>query len=164
MSFFWGYVCFSDTNKYLGERMVSVFKPMPDLEQLPDTGHPWQEQWSVNLKCLDGADAGTEVTLKGSTDGVVKAIAGLLDTVRDHLNAGGHDDKVAPIVTLESDSYPHPKYGQTAYPVLPVVDWMPLNGPAPAAKPPAPPAPRTPATPPAAAPAAAAQPRRRRIA
>ena len=59
-----GYVCFDDNNKVLGERLVPVSLPKPDVAELPDMGFPWQEEWAVNLKCLDGADAGTEVVYK----------------------------------------------------------------------------------------------------
>ena len=67
-----------------------------------------------------------------------------------------HDGKIVPIVLLEKDSYPHSQHGKIWYPVLTIVDWMPLSGPttAPASPPPPPP------TPPVAA---AEQPRRRRV-
>jgi len=108
------------------------------------------EQWCVNLKCLDGADAGIEVTFKSTTDGGLKAVAGLLDAVRDRLNGGRHDGKVSPVVLLHKDSYQHKEHGRVWYPVPEIVDWMPLSGPAP-----------TPA--PASSPEPTPQPRRRRV-
>jgi hypothetical protein len=149
LSFKRGYVCFGDGNKKLGEHLVPVSEPMPDTAKLPDKGFPWDEQWCVNLKCLDGADAGIEVTFKSTTDGGLKAIAGLLDAVRDRLNGGQHDGEVSPVVQLRKDSYPHPQYGRQWIPIFELVGWMPLSGPAPA-----------PASPPAQA---AQQPRRRRV-
>jgi hypothetical protein len=137
---------------------------MPDITQLPDTGFKWQEQWAVNLKCIDGTDAGTEAVFKTSTDGGVKAVAGMIDVVRDRLNGGQHDGKVAPIVHLEKDSYQNPQYGKTWYPVFTLVDWMPLSGPVPAPEPTSPPPPTPPPKPPAAAEQAASAPRRRRVA
>ena len=91
------------------------------------------------MKCLNGADAGTEVIFKTTTVGGIQAIAGLIETMRDRLNGGQHDGKVSPIVLLEKDSYQHSQYGQDWYPVLTIVDWMPLDGPAPAPAPPPPP-------------------------
>ena len=148
-TFKYGYICFGDGNKVIGERLVSVFQEMPDLAELPDKGFPWKEQWGVNLKCLDGTDAGTEVIYKPTTDGGIQAVAGLLDAVRDRLNSDQHDGKVSPIVLLEKDSYPHPQYGKVWTPTLTVDDWMLLSGPAPAPKP--------------ASPPPAEQPRRRRV-
>ena len=82
------------------------------LAELPDKGFRWQEQWAVNLKCLDGTDAGAEVIYKPTTVGGIQAVAGLIEAVRDRLNGGQHDGKVSPIVLLEKDSYPHRQYGK----------------------------------------------------
>jgi hypothetical protein len=153
-----GYICFGNGKKKLGEHLVSVTKPMPDVTKLPDLGFPWQEEWAVNMKCLDGADAGTEVAFTMSTDGGNKSIVGLLDAVKDRLESGQHGGKVAPIVILEKDSYMHTEHGRVWFPVLTIVDWMPLDGPAPAPAAPPPPSPPTPTS------SAAEQPRRRRVA
>jgi hypothetical protein len=152
LTFQWGYVAFEGKKK-LGEHLVSVSQPMPDITKLPDLGVKWQEEWAVNMKCLNGVDAGLEVVLKMSTDGCIKAIVGLLNAVRDRLNGGEHGGNVVPILLLEKDSYQHPEHGRVWLPVLKIVDWMPLGGPAPA--PTAPPAPVSPPT---------EQPRRRRVA
>jgi hypothetical protein len=150
-TFKYGYICFDNANKP-AERLVPVSLPMPLITELPDTGFKWQEQWAVNMKCVDGADAGTEVVFKSSTDGGVKAVAGLIEAVRDRLNGSQHGDNVVPIVRLEKDSYLHPQFGKVWVPLLTIVDWMSLNGPAPA------PAPEPTSPPPTE------QPRRRRVA
>src|SRR5215471_13706421 len=161
MTFKWGYISFGDNKKVVGEEMVSVTKPKPEFAKLPDTGFPWQEQWSVNMKCLNGADAGVEVTHKANTDGGFKAIVLLFDQVRQQIDSEMQerkrdgkivsDSKIAAIAVLEKDSYPHPKHGKIWIPVLNVIDWMSLDGPAPAPTPAEP-------TPPVD------QPRRRRVA
>ena len=79
------------------------------------------------MKCISGADAGTEVTFKASTVGGIQAVAGMIETIRDRLNGGMHDGKIVPIVHLEKDSYPHSEHGKIWYPVLTIVDWMPLE-------------------------------------
>jgi hypothetical protein len=160
-TFQWGRICFSDDNKCLGERLVPIDQPLPTVAECPDTGFEWKEQWAVNAKCLNGTDAGTEVVFKANTVGGIQAIAGILEAVRDRLNGGLHDGKLAPIVRLEKDSYQHPQYGRTSIPLCPITDWMPIVGPAPAPKPASPP-PSSP-TPAPAAPTTE-QPRRRRIA
>ena len=150
LTFKYGYICFGDSNKVVDERLVSVSQPKPVITELPNTGFPWQEEWAVNMKCLDGADAGVEVIFKATTDGGVKAIVILVDQVRDRINSGQHDGKIAPIVLLEKDSYPHRDHGRVWIPVLNTVDWMSLDGPAPTPEP----APQPPTE----------QPRRRRVA
>jgi hypothetical protein len=150
LSFKYGHICFGDGNKVLGERLVSVSQPMPAAEELPDKGFPWVPQWGVNLKCLSGEDAAVEVAFKPTTVGGIQSVAGLIEAVRDRLNGGQHDGKVAPIVLLKKDSYQHPQYGRVWTPLLDIVDWMPLTGPTPAPAP--------------ASPPPAEQPRRRRVA
>ena len=59
-----GWICFSNDNKVVGEQLLSVSQPMPEVTELPDNGFPWQQQWAVNLKCIGGTDAGTEVIYK----------------------------------------------------------------------------------------------------
>lgn len=136
-----GVICWGEGNKKLGEHMRPVSLPMIDVTTLPDLGFPWQEQWSVNMKCLNGADAGAEVVFKMATVGGVQAIVGLLDVVRDRLNGGQHEGKVVPIALLEKYSYPHNQYGKTWAPQLTLVDWMPMAGPETAPPPPPPPSP-----------------------
>ena len=142
-----GYICFSNDNKVVGEHLLPVSQPMPEVTELPDKGFEWQEQWAVNLKCIDGTDAGTEAVYKTTTVGGIQAIVGLLDAVRDRLNGGQHGGKVSPVVHLEKDSYPNSEHGKIWTPLLTIVDWMPLSGPAPEPAPPPP----------------AEQPRRRRV-
>jgi hypothetical protein len=134
-SFKRGYICFNDANKVVDERLAPITQPMPDVTALPDHGFRWQEQWSVALKCTDGADAGIEVVYKPTTVGGIQAVAGMIEAVRDRLNSGMHDGKIAPIVRLDKDSYQHSQYGRVYTPLLTVVDWMSLEGPAPAPAP-----------------------------
>ena len=148
LTFKWGAICFNG-NKVVGEHLVSVSQPKPLITELPDAGFPWQEEWAVNMKCTNGADAGVEVIFKATTDGALKAVVLMVDQVRDRINGGQHDGKIVPIVLLEKDSYPHPQYGKVWVPVLTIVDWMPLDGPAPT---------------PAPKPSPVEQPRRRRVA
>jgi len=151
MTFKYGFICFSDANKVIGEHLVPVSQPKPVITEMQDTGFPWQEEWAVNMKCISGADNGVEVVFKATTDGGIKAVVLLVDLIRDRINGGQHDGKIAPIVLLEKDSYQHGQYGRVWFPVLNNVDWMPLDGPAPAPTPVEP-------TPPVD------QPRRRRVA
>ena len=145
-TFMWGYICFG--NDQVWEHLVPISQPMPDVAALPvHDDFPWQEELTVNMKCINVTDAGVEVVHKASTDGGLKAIKELIEAIRNRLNGGQHDGKVVPIVVLERDSYQHAKYG----PVLRIVDWMPFDGPAPEPAP----APEPPPT---------EQPRRRRVA
>jgi hypothetical protein len=159
LAFQWGYICWGDGSKKLGECLVPVSQPKPDVTTLPDHGFPWQEEMSIDLKCTTGADAGIEVIFKAATVGTIQAIAGLIEEVRDRLNRGMHDDKIVPIVVLERDSYQHSQYGRVYTPVLRIVDWMTLEGPSSDGG-----LPSEQSSPPSPPPPAAEQPRRRRSA
>jgi hypothetical protein len=124
---------------------------MPQITELPNLGFKWHEEWTVEMICTGGADAGIEVVLKMSTDGGVQAIRGLFEMVYNRFHGGRHGGKLVPIMPLEKESYQHVKHGKVWKPVLNPIDWMLLDGPAPAPEPePASPLPE--------------QPRRRRVA
>jgi hypothetical protein len=147
-SFQWGWVCWGDSSKILGEKLVPISQPLPDVTAMPDKGFPWLQEMAVNMKCVSGIDAGAEVVLKTNTQGGRGEILQLIEAVRDRLG-GQHEGKVSPIVRLENSFYGHQQYGKTWIPVMPVADWMSLDGPAPAPEPASPPPPE--------------QPRRRRV-
>src|SRR5262249_22140861 len=77
LTFKYGCICFNG-NKVVSEYLVSVSQPKPLITEMQDTGFPWQEEWAVNMKCLDGADAGVEVIFKATTDGAIKAVVMLV--------------------------------------------------------------------------------------
>jgi len=147
-----GFICFSNDNKVVGESLLPISRPMPDVTELPDKGFEWVQQWAVNLKCIDGTDTGTEVVYKPTTVGGIQAVTGLIEAVRDRLNGGRHPGKFAPIVHLEKDSYQHGQFGRVWIPQVPVIDWMSPDGPVPA-----------PAPAPASPPPPTEQPRRQRV-
>ena len=82
-SFQWGWVCWGDGNKTLGNKLVSIGEPLPDVTQLPDKGFPWQQEMAVDLKCVSGTDAGTEVVFKTNTEGGKGEVIRLIEAVRD---------------------------------------------------------------------------------
>jgi hypothetical protein len=141
-TFAWGNISFNAANKVAGERMVPIIQSRPDITTLPDTGFPWQEQWAVDMKCINGIDAGVEVVFKINTVGGDQVIKGLIETIRNRIDGDQHGGKVVPILKLGRDSYRHPQHGPVGIPVLEVVDWISFEGPVPAPKPesPSPPA------------------------
>jgi hypothetical protein len=158
-TFCWGYISFSDK---VHERLVSISKPKPDIATLPKTGAEWQDEMTVNMKCVSGIDEGLEVVFKATTDGGLKEVMRLLEIVRDRINSREHDGKIAPIARLLKDSYTHLEYGRVWFPVLEIDEWVTLDGPETPPPPPAPePAPAPTGGPTAGGSSAAEQPRRR---
>jgi hypothetical protein len=134
LTFRWGYIAFLDA-KVAGEQMFSVNQPLPLVTELPDVGAEWKPQWSVNMKCINGADAGVEVVFKASTVGTIDATKALIGAVADRINGGQHGGSIVPIVNHSCSSYQHKKYGPIPTPMMEIRRWMPLEGPAPVPKP-----------------------------
>ena len=44
-SFLWGWVCWGDSSKTLGEKLVPISQPLPDPAGLPDTGFRGRWKW-----------------------------------------------------------------------------------------------------------------------
>jgi hypothetical protein len=163
-TFCWGYIAFTKDNKR-HERLVPVSKPRPDITTLPDVGAEWQDEMTVNMKCVSGIDESLEVVFKASTEGGLKELMQVVEKVRDRINSREHDGKIVPIARLKKDSYPHSDYGRVWFPVLEIDEWVTLGGPETAPSPPPPePAPTPTKGPTGGGSSAAEQPRRRRVA
>jgi hypothetical protein len=144
LTFAWGYIAFDAANKAT-EHLVPVSQPVPHITELP-TGPNWQRACAVNMKCISGADAGQEVAFKANTDGGNKAVMDLIEEVRAQLNSGNHGEKIVPVITLDRDSYTHSQHGRIWIPVLNVVDWVTMAGPASSPPTPTPPEPTPPSS------------------
>ena len=177
-----GWVCWdADPNRQkngtLGERLVPVTKPMPEMPE-PIRGNEWQAQRVFELKCLDGEDEGVEVMYKAQSDGGKQAAGNLyaafskqLEWLRINKESPAY---IVPIIKLKSTYYTHQMYGQIFKPALDLVTWATMDlerqdagapAPAPVAPKPAPAAaaakPAKPALGDAVGAAAPAQPPRR---
>jgi len=130
MSFAHGWCCWVEggpgqKNELRGEVMVSMAKAKPPCPP-PVDGTPYKEQRVFDLKCLDGADAGTEVTHKVGSIGGMRATLDLLDKVRARLATNPRYS--CPVLVLGTDHYDHNKWGRIYTPVLEVVGWADING------------------------------------
>lgn len=129
MSFGHGWCCWVDgganKNELKGEAMGSVFQPRP-AQPLPIEGTPFAEQFSFELKCLDGDDEGAEVLYKTASYGGKSAVVSLLDAIRKR--AATERVFVFPVLELQVDHYNHSKWGKTYTPVFEIVGWANANG------------------------------------
>ena len=115
-----GWVKWVESEK-VGESMVSMSMPKP-----VKPGEGYQEQRSVELRCLDGDDAGTEVRYNTNSYGGLNAFDGLLVAMQNHWTVD--PVHVCPVLELHSKPYDHKKYGETFNPVLVIVGWVDMNG------------------------------------
>lgn len=125
MSLMRGWCCWKD-GQLLGQVMDSVQVPRPACPA-PINGQGFSEQYSMELTCINGDDAGTLVLYKNNSLGFKNAFADLMGKIRARYAM----DKAHywPVITLGSDSYEHKKYNKTIYnPILTIASWADAEG------------------------------------
>lgn len=121
-----GYISWG-TGTVLGKKMLPILTgQMVDRSTLPNTGAPWDECVSFDLRCMNGEDEGVQVAYEQNSYGAKKAFskvieALMLQTSRDPVN-------FVPVVELKSDSYNHKQYGLIYNPIFEVVRWVSMKG------------------------------------
>jgi len=125
-----GWSCWVDggpnqANVLAGEVMTAMTNPLPPRPD-PIGDSSYKDVRSFEMKCLDGADAGTEVIYKINSVGGIRAVAELLDAI--HAQLAWASNYPCPVLTFSSDSYPHKKWGTIYVPIFTVVGWADMNG------------------------------------
>jgi hypothetical protein len=137
-SFIHGYIAWGD-GAVLGEKMVSMTQPLPEVEAAPPgASKGWEQQIGVSLKCIDGDDAGMEARFTATSVGGKRAVQELALAVAAQVDKD--QSKPVPVVTLGKDHYQHKSYGRIYTPVFDVAEWVSMDGKANAAQEPEAPA------------------------
>ena len=126
-SFQMGFVAWHKSKK-VGEQMASIYGAGVVEANLPAVESSWQRQVSMQLVCISGEDEGEQVQYTASSVGGSKAFGGLLQAVMKHLQGGKAGAKTVPVISLSSDSYPHPDYGTVYTPEFTVEKWIANDG------------------------------------
>jgi hypothetical protein len=98
----------------------------------------WTQNFSVAMRCLNGEDAGIEFEYSANSFGMKKAFDELVSLFKAQLDLD--PTRIIPVVSLESESYRHPTWGQIFEPIFNVLRWvneseLPAFDTAPAAQP-----------------------------
>lgn len=120
-----GHICWGD-GEVLGEVMVPCNQPAPAVSELEDHGqYRWSPQLAVQMMCVEGKDAGTQVMYKINSVGGRNAVTKLIGDIATHLS----EDPATPvaIIQLKSDSYKHKKYGKTYVPIFEILEFTELS-------------------------------------
>lgn len=126
-SFVHGYIAWGE-GEVLGEKMVSITEPLPELDvPPPGAKRGWEPQVGMSVKCLDGEDANVEARYTVTSVGGKRAMHQLAMNVADQVEA--NQDTPVAVVKLGSEYYLHKSYGRVYTPVFEVIDWIPLDGP-----------------------------------
>ena len=125
-SFVHGFIAWGD-GEVLGEKMVSVAQPLPELDVAPPGAKKgWEPQVGMSLKCLSGEDEGMEARYTVTSVGGKRAVQTLAVAIATQVEKD--QSKPVPIVRLKKDHYSHKSYGKIYTPVFEIVEWVSMDG------------------------------------
>ena len=127
-SFTHGFIAWGDGD-VLGEKMVPVSHPLPELEPAPaGSKRGWETQVGMSLQCMSGEDKGMEARFSTTSVGGKRAVQVLALAIATQVEKD--QSKPVPVVRLKKEHYTHKSYGRIYTPVFDVVSWVSLEGPA----------------------------------
>ena len=125
-SFIHGFIAWGD-GEVLGEKMVGVSEPLPELEVAhKDAKRGWETQIGMSLKCTSGEDKNMEARFTTTSVGGKKAVQALGVAIATQVDKD--QTKPVAIVKLKKDHYQHKSYGKIYTPVFEIVEWVGLDG------------------------------------
>jgi hypothetical protein len=134
-SFVHGFIAWGD-GEVLGEKMVSVAQPLPELDAAPPQAkRGWETQVGLSLKCISGEDKGLDARYSTTSVGGKRSVQTLAAAIAAQVEVD--PTKPVAIVKLRKEHYQHKSYGRIFTPVFEIVEWVSMDGGAEAAEAPA---------------------------
>jgi hypothetical protein len=125
-SFVHGFIAWGD-GEVLGEKMVPVSEPLPQLDAAPPNAKKgWETQVGLSMKCISGEDKGMEVRYTTTSVGGKRAVQTLAVAIAEQVEKD--QSKPVPVVLLKKDHYSHKSYGKIYTPVFDVQEWVSMHG------------------------------------
>ena len=125
-SFVHGYIAWGEGD-VLGEKMVPVSQPLPELDAAPaGAKRGWETQVGMSLKCLSGEDKDMEARYTVTSVGGKRAVVALALAIASQIEKD--QTKPVPVIVLNKEHYMHKSYGRIYTPVFDVVEWMAMDG------------------------------------
>ena len=125
-SFVHGFIAWGD-GEVLGEKMVSVSQPLPELEPAPPQSKKgWEIQAGLSLRCISGEDAGLQARYSTTSVGGKRAVLALGAAIVAQVERD--QSKPVPVVLLKKEHYQHKNYGRIYTPVFEIVEWVSMEG------------------------------------
>ena len=125
-SFIHGFIAWGD-GEVLGEKMVSVSQPLPELDPAPPNAKKgWETQVGLSLKCVTGEDAGLEARYTTTSVGGKRSVQTLAVAIAAQVEKD--PSKPVAVVKLKKDHYTHKSYGKIFTPVFEIVEFIGING------------------------------------
>lgn len=125
-SFVHGYIAWGEGD-VLGEKMVPVADPLPEMDVAPPGAkRGWELQVGMALKCMSGEDEGLEVTYNVTSVGGKRAVQKLALDIAAQVEKD--QSKPVAVVRLKKEHYTHKSYGRIYTPIFEIVSWVSLDG------------------------------------
>jgi hypothetical protein len=125
-SFTHGFIAWGE-GEVLGEKMVSVTEPLPQLDPAPAAAkRGWETQVGFSLKCIDGEDKDEEVRYAVTSVGGKRAVQTLAVNIANQVETD--QTKPVAVVSLGKEHYQHKAYGRIYTPMFDIVEWISLDG------------------------------------
>ena len=125
-SFIHGFIAWGD-GEVLGEKMVSVAEPLPELDTAPPGAkRGWETQVGLSLKCISGDDKGMEARYTTTSVGGKRSVQELAVAIAEQVDKD--QTKPVPVVELAKSHYTHKSYGRIFTPVFDLKEWVSMDG------------------------------------
>ncbi len=125
-SFVHGFIAWGD-GEVLGEKMVAVSQPLPEIEDAPPSAkRGWEQQIGMSLKCVSGDDKGMEVRYTTTSVGGKRGVQAIAAALAEQVDVD--QTKPVAVVKLKKDHYQHKSYGKIYTPVFEIVEWISMEG------------------------------------
>ena len=125
-SFVHGFIAWGE-GEVLGEKMVPVSQPLPELDVAPPAAkRGWEVQVGLSLKCMSGEDKDLEGRYTVTSVGGKKAVQQLALAIAAQVDKD--QTKPVPVVRLKKEHYVHKSYGRIYTPVFEIIEWVGMDG------------------------------------
>jgi hypothetical protein len=125
-SFVHGYIAWGD-GEVLGEKMVSVSDPLPEMDDAPPQAkRGWETQVGMSMKCLTGEDKGLEARYTTTSAGGKRGVQTLAVAIAEAVDTD--PSKPVPVVLLKKEHYQHKSYGRIFTPLFDIQSWVSMDG------------------------------------
>ncbi len=125
-SFVHGFIAWGE-GEVLGEKMVPVSEPLPEMDTSPPGAkRGWEMQVGMSLKCMNGEDKDMEARYNVTSVGGKRAVQKLALDIATQVEKD--QSKPVPVVRLKKDHYTHKSYGRIFTPIFEITQWVSLEG------------------------------------
>ena len=124
-SFVHGYIAWGN-GEVLGEKLVPVSEPLPELEPAPaGAARGWEMQVGMMLVCTNGEDKDMQARFTATSVGGKRAVQALAVAIADQVEKD--QTKPVPLLELKVEHYQHKTYGRIFTPIFEITDWVSMD-------------------------------------